>query len=414
MPSNFVYHELPNGLTVICEVMPRVRSAAAGFLARTGARHELPHLHGVSHFLEHMCFKGTASRSCHEINVRFDDLGSIYNAYTGKEHTLYYGWVPARRISPQLELLADIMRPSLPPADFETERKVVLEEIAMGDDSFDRQVSNYLHKVVFQQHPLGHEILGEKETIQALPHAAMVSYHQQRYAPDNMVVFVAGAIEPAEVFSAVGRYCGDWRRGTDGELPREPLPPLSDGVHKLHLERFKTQSVIRLYPAIPHGHADEESLAAFISLFGGGNSRCFWNIVQQGICTSAGAVWLAYQDCGVLALFADGEPERCEEMIAALREQVSLVYREGFTAEEVQRVKNRRRTHLALESESPRTRMMQLIDDYETRGHVRTVDARLAAAEAVSQKSIMDYLHRHPINTDGTLLSCGPRDWPGE
>lgn len=408
MTSRFVTHQLPNGLNVICEVMPGVRSAAAGFLARTGARHETPELHGVSHFLEHMCFKGTPRRTSHEINVRFDELGSIYNAYTSKEHTVYYGWVPGGRIEPQLELLADMMRPSLPATDFETERSVILEEIAMSDDSFDRIVWNFLHEAVFGTHPLGHEILGEKATIQGLRHQTLVDYHRRRYAPSNLHLFVSGAIEPEAVLAAAGRYCGAWPRQNNGVVPTAPSPVVPTGMLTRRTERFKQQSVILVYPSVPHSDPAAETIEAFSGLFGGGNSRCYWNIVQQGIAVQAGAVWVGYADCGVLALFADGEPERRDQMVAALRAQAQQVCREGFTADEVQRIKNQRRTHLALEAENPRTRLMHLVDDIETRGHVRTADARLAAVEAVTVDSIHAYLGAFPIDGDGLLLMVGP------
>jgi predicted Zn-dependent peptidase len=411
MSSSFVEHVLPNGLCVVCEVMPRVRSAAAAFLARTGARHERPGEHGVSHFLEHMCFKGTARRSGHDINVRFDELGSIYNAFTSKEHTVYYGWVPARRLSEQVELLADMMRPRLPAEDFETERHVILEEIAMSDDSFDRQVWNFVHEVVFGPHPLAHEVLGDKRTIQGLPRDTMVAYHRRRYAPDNVCLIAAGAVEPEAVFAAAGRHCGDWQRGADG-APGDAPPAPAVGVRQLKLERFKQHSLVLVYPSIRRGHADEETVEAFTALFGGHNSRCYWNIVQKGICTEAGVVWIAYENCGVLAFYADGEPERCEEMLAALRAQIREVSGQGVRPDEVQRVKNQRRTHLALEAESPRTRVMQLVDDLETHGQPRTPEARLAAVEAVSVQSIARYLARFPIAGDGLLLSCGPREWP--
>ncbi len=412
MPSIFVEHELPNGLRVSCEVMPRVQSAAAAFLVRTGARDEQPREHGVSHFLEHMCFKGTATRSSQEINIRFDELGAIYNAYTGKEHTVYYGWVPARRIEEQIELLADMMRPALPPADFETERHVILEEIAMGDDSFDRLVWNFVHAVAFGEHPLAHEVLGEKETIAGLPRERMLQYHDRRYAAENLHLVAAGAIDPQAVFAAAGRYCGGWARGgRDGRL-RPPLPNLPTGVRRLKLERFKQQSVVLLFPAVPRGHADEENLEALTAIFGGHNSRCYWNIVQKGICTDAGALWIAYEDCGLLALYADGEPERCAEMLTALRAEAQTLSEGGVGTDEVQRVKNQRRTHLALESECPRTRVMQLVDDLETHGTLRTAEARLAAVEAVTPESIASYLRRYPISGGGLLISSGPRDWP--
>ncbi len=413
MQSNFVEHYLPNGLRVVCEVMPRVRSAAVGFFVRTGSRHEQPHQHGMSHFLEHMCFKGTPTRNWRDINVRFDELGSIYNAFTSKEHTVYFGWVPAARMGAQLELLADMMRPNLPPEDFETERKVILEEIAMSGDSFEHQVWDFLHRVCFADHSLAHDVLGEQEAIEGMPRGVMVDYHRQRYAPENVTLVAAGAVEPEEVFATVGRCCGQWERSTNGSVDSGPPSFRLNGAQRCQLDQFKQQSVILIYPSVPNGHRDTETIEAFQSLFGGPNSRCYWNIVQKGVCSQAGGVWLSYGDCGMLALYADGEPERCEEMLAALKEQARDVSENGFRPEEVQRVKNRRRTHLALEAESPRTRLMQLVDDLEAHGHVRSADARLAAVEAVSEKTIAGYLGRFPVTGEGLLLSCGPRDWAG-
>jgi predicted Zn-dependent peptidase len=412
MPATFFQHVLPNGLRVVCETMPRVRSAAVSFCVRTGSRHETADLHGVSHFLEHMCFKGSrGGRTWRELNVRFDELGSIYNAYTSKEHTVFYGWLPADRLDAQVELLADLVRPRLPADEFELERKVILEEIAMNEDEFEHRVADFLHEVVFGTHPLAHEILGDKATIAHLPRDVMEAYWTRHYAPDNMFALVAGAVEPEVALASIGRYCGAWQR--NGQRPR-PAPPAGHfaGTHKLVLDRFQQQSVMLVYPSVGNGHPAEESLEAFTGLFGGHNSRCFWNIVQKGVCAQAGAAWLSYQDCGVLALYADGPPENAERMIAALREQAQAVTEGGFKPDEVQRVKNQRRTQLALEAENPRTRMMQLLDDLESYDYPRTPAARLAAVEAVTADSIADYLSEYPITGEGLLLSAGPRDWP--
>jgi predicted Zn-dependent peptidase len=385
---------------------------ALGFLVRTGSRHERADEHGVSHFLEHMCFKGTPRRNWHDITIGFDQLGSIYNAYTGKEHTIYYGWVPAARMEAQLELLADMMRPRLAAEDFETERKVILEEIAMTGDNFDTQVWNFLHETCFGRHALAHEILGEHETIARVPREILLAYHRQRYAAGNMTLVAAGAVEPEAVFAAAGRHCGDWGGGTNGARAVEPPPALRSGAFRKRLEQFKQQSVVLVYPSIPHGDERSETVEAFQSLFGGMNSRCYWNIVQKGICSQAGGAWISYADCGVIALYADGEPEKADEMLAALREQARQVSRDGFRGEEVRRVRNRRRTTLALESENPRTRLMQIVDDLEAHGAPRPAEARLAAVEAVSAESIAAYLRGHPITGDGLLISAGPRDWP--
>jgi predicted Zn-dependent peptidase len=388
--------------------MPNVSSAAVGFLARTGSRHEEPHLHGVSHFLEHMCFKGTATRDWQAINIRFDDLGSIYNAFTSKDHTFYFGWVPAARTTDQIELLADMMRPALPAGEFETERGVILEEIAMNDDSFERHVSNFVHRVVFGDHPLAHEILGEQETIAGLPHGHLVDYHAERYAPDNMVLIAAGAIDEQEIFAAAGRLCGDWTRSSNGRATVRPPGDLPAGTRELVVPQFQQHAIVILYPSVPEGDAHEETIEAFSSLFGGHNSRCYWNIVQKGICSHAGATWLSYSDCGYIALYAYGEPDQHDEMLAALREQAADVSKNGFTSDEIQRVKNQRRTALALEGETPRSRLSQIVDDLETVGHVLTLGARLEATESVSEHRIERYLSKYPITGDGLLLSIGP------
>lgn len=402
---------MPSGLRLVCEVMPRVRSTATGFYVRTGSRFESSSQHGISHFLEHMCFKGNARRSAHEINVRFDELGSIYNAFTSKEHTVYYGWVPAAQLGAQLELLADLVRPSFPPEDYETERKVILEEIAMNADSYDHHVSNFVHAAAFGDHGLAHEILGEKETIERLPREEMVAYHARHYAPENMYLAAAGNVDPEAFFAAAGRYCGEWQRGGNGR-PLQPPPPLASGVRKLKLEQFKQHTLVLAFPSVPHDSRHAESIEAFVSLFGGSNSRCYWNLVQKGVCSQAGAVWLAYQDCGVMALYAEGDPEQCEEMLAGLRAQAAEVVSGGFRPDEVQRVKNQRRTQLALEGENPRTRLMQIIDDLEIYGAPQTTDARLAAVEAVSAETISAYLAEYGITGEGLLISVGPRDWP--
>lgn len=412
MQSTFVEHTLPNGLRVVCEVMPRVSSAAAGFFVKTGSRYERPPEHGVSHFLEHMCFKGNERRGWQDINIRFDELGSIYNAFTSKEHTVYYGWVPSERLLEQLELLADLVRPSVPPDEFETERKVILEEIAMSGDSYDHHVSNFLHQAAFAGHGLAHEILGEKETIERLPRDTMVRYHAEHYAPNNMFLVAAGNVEPEAFFARVGRCCQDWVRSANGDGRLVKPQPLPAGVRKKKLEQFKQHTLVLAFPSVPHDSPDAETIEAFVSLFGGSNSRCYWNIVQQGIASQAGAVWLSYRDCGIMALYAEGEPEQCQRMLDALRSQARDVAENGVRPEEVQRVRNQRRTQLALEGENPRTRLMQLVDDLEMYGAPRTTEARMAAVEAVSAASVADYLGRHPITGDGLLLSIGPGDWP--
>lgn len=407
-----VQHTLPNGLKIYVEPMHGVGSAAIAFYANTGSRDEYAHEHGVSHFLEHMCFKGGEKFDATELNLAFDELGSIYNAFTSKEHTVYYGWVPGSQILPQGALLADMMRPKLPSEDYETERKVILEEIAMSGDSFDHHVSDFLHQVCFKDHTLAHEILGEQSSIEQMPRDVMIEYVRQRYAPGNMAVFCAGAVEAQQVFDAVEQWCGSWGKDEVRPAPTQDKPRYPRGVHKLKLDRFNQQSIVLIYDAPDASSAHVETIDALTSIVAGPNSRCYWNIQQKGICPQAGAAWLAYRDCGMLAFYADGDPEACEAMHTALKTEIDTLIREGVSEAEVERVKNRRRTHLALEAENPRTRIMQMLEDVETVGQVQTAAARLEAVAKVTPATIAAYLEEYPISGEALTLSVGPRDWP--
>ena len=164
MNNPYTTHTLDNGLEVVIEVMPDVRSAAAGFLSRTGARDETPERAGISHFLEHLMFKGTAKRSWREITIDFDRMGSTYNAFTSEDRTVYYGWVREGDIGPQIELLADMMRSKLPAEELEMEKKVVLEEIAMSKDQLEHVAYDFIEENVFAGHPPPWPILGYEKT----------------------------------------------------------------------------------------------------------------------------------------------------------------------------------------------------------------------------------------------------------
>ena len=192
MDQPFVDHTLSNGLRIVMEVMPDVKSAAAGFYARAGGRDETPELAGVSHFLEHMCFKGSAKRTWRQITVDFDDMGSTYNAYTMQDRTFYYGWVPANRIAGQIELLADMMRSILPTDEFDMEKKVVLEEIAMSNDQLEHLAYDFLSEQVFAGHPLAWPVLGYEQTVRDMTRDQMHDYFLRRYAPNNLVLVAAG------------------------------------------------------------------------------------------------------------------------------------------------------------------------------------------------------------------------------
>lgn len=410
MSDLYTQHTLSNGLHIVIEQMPDVRSAAAGFLVRTGARDEPPELAGVSHFLEHMMFKGTRKRGWREITVDFDRMGSSYNAFTSQDRTVYYGWVRAGDIGAQIELLADMLRSTLPPEEFEMEKNVILEEIAMSKDSLEHTAVDFLQEKVFAGSSLAWPVLGYDETVRGLSRERMWAYFEQRYTPDRMALVVTGNVDPRAVIGYAEEHCGDW--GPSGaEWPRA-APVIRGGVDVRVVERFRQQCVALTFPAVGERDGLAETAATVAAILGGENSRFYWNIVQTGISSRTGAHYLGFTDCGVLLLYGLCPPEKCEALLEALRREARRLMSEPAADYELNRIKTRRRTSLAVESEAPYQRLTQLMDDLEYHGAPRTVEQMLAEVDAVNQERIGEYLRRCPIDDGGHLCSVGPRDWP--
>ncbi len=410
--SQFFEHTLANGLRVVVESMPHVQSAAGGFLVCTGARDETPAIAGASHFLEHMCFKGTANRDWRKITVDFDKLGGDYNAYTSKERTVYYGWVRAEDIEPQVELIADMMRSVLQPEEFEMERQVILEEIAKYNDNLESRIVDLIHELIYPGHSLSWPVLGTEETVGGLSRDGVHCYLQDHYQPANMVLVVAGAVDPKVVVAMAERLCGAWERKPD-RADRPPPSAHAKALRKATHDRFQQQAIAMVFPG-PGGRDPARDTGDVLgAVLAGPNSRFFWNIIQAGITPQAWAGRLDYADVGMMIALGMCEPDKAEQVLEAMRAELEKLTTDGVTDAEVQRVKNRVRTGLATEAESPYYRFNQLVDDIDVLGSPRDVSERLAAIEAVTPSGIRDYLEAWPMTTDvEALASVGPRDWP--
>lgn len=390
MAIEFKHHELGNGLTVIAEADESAHSAAAGFFVRTGARDEPAPVMGVSHFLEHMMFKGTDRITADELNQRFDDMGARHNAYTSSEVTCFYAQVLPEMIDDSLDLLATMMRPALRQADFDTEKNVILEEIAMYRDNpfwvlYEEAMDRY-----FRPHGLGHRVLGTNETIAALTRDQMAAYFNERYAPDNMVLSLAGRVDFDRACALAERLCGGWPgsgAGRDTAAPEgntESFTLTDAGVHRGYL--------VGLSPA--PASDDDRRYAAMVlgQLLGGdGNSRLHWALVEEGIAEEAQAGYDPHEGCGVFMVYASGEPDRLETIRGVIEDEARGLA-DSMTETDLERIRNRIATMATLGGERPGDRMQRIGRHWAALGEHRTLEEELERINSVTLDHLRELL----------------------
>jgi predicted Zn-dependent peptidase len=382
MAIEFKQRTLSNGLTVIAEVDGSAHSSAAGFFVRTGARDEPTELMGVSHFLEHMMFKGTEEISADALNERFDDMGAKHNAYTSNEVTCFYAQVLPEMFSDALDLLARMMRPALREDDFATEKQVILEEIAMYRDNpfwvlYEEAVDRY-----FAPHGLSHRVLGTNETIGAMTRDQMAGYFSRWYAPDNMVLSVAGRVDFERTCDAVERLCGSWARSGVRRSPGEPSANRADFA-------LTDEGVVRGYlvglapaPAVD----DERRYEALVlgQLLGGdGNSRLHWSLIETGIAEEAQAGYDPHDGCGTFMLYASGEPERLGAIRGVIEKEIRGLA-SSITETDLERIRNRVATSATLGAERPGDRMQRIGRLWSSLGAYRSLEDELDRINAVT------------------------------
>ncbi|MDA0709809.1 MAG: pitrilysin family protein, partial [bacterium] len=222
MLSPFSTYTLSNGLKLVFESIPRIHSAALGFFANTGSRDEPAALTGISHFLEHMCFKGTPNRDWRQLSLDVDDLGAMWNAYTWWEGTAYFHWVQSARADDSIEILADMMRSHLPTDEFDMEKKVILEEIAMYRDRPDALIMDDLIQEAFSDHPLGQSVIGTDATVGGITRNQMADYHKKRYGASNLTFIITGSFDQSKIIRSVEKHCGDWKPSEKGRSQKPP------------------------------------------------------------------------------------------------------------------------------------------------------------------------------------------------
>jgi len=379
---------LPNGLRIAAEIDPDAHTAALGFFVKTGSRDENPAAMGVSHFLEHMMFKGTARRSADDVNREFDEIGAVYNAFTSQEMTAFWAHVIPESLPPALDILSDIMRPALRAEDFDTERGVILEEIAMYQDiPFWRLYEATLEKY-FGSHPLSHRVLGTNGTITDLQRDVMQVYFEDRYSPDNTICVLAGAIDFDAIVAAVEKQCGHWKRtGT-----KRAYPDCRPHGEAIDLEDAATNRHYLLMVTPGPAIADEQRYAA--AMLGGAlgdeeGSLLYWALVDPGIAEEAQVGYDGRDGLGEFYVYASCPPDRATQVEDVINEQIANC-KELVTAEDLERLKHKTATQVTLAGERPAGRMKRLGRLLTDIGEYQTLEEELARIEAVGLDDVCD------------------------
>ena len=404
MPVAFRHHTLPNGLTIIAETDDAAMTAAAGFFVRTGARDEAGAIMGVSHFLEHMMFKGTPTRTADDINRAFDELGAKANAYTSNELTAFHAATLPEHLPRALDVLGDMMRPALREDDFNTERGVILEEIAMYEDEPMWVLYEKCLEEHFGTHPLSHRVLGSKATISALQASQMRGYFEHRYSADNTTLALAGRVDFDAAVHQAQQLCASWQR--TGATRNAATPPALGKHFEITSDKVARAYLMVLAPG--PGAADPRRYAASIAALALGapdNSRLHWALIETGIAEEASAGMETLDGTGLWQVFLGCDPARIDEAASIVEREIDTLAAK-ITDDDVLRIKARVATSAVLAGERPDGRMHRIGRGWTALGEHTSLEEEVARIDAVTIADVRRVLGELPWNprTVGRLL----------
>lgn len=407
--AEFSIHQLPNGLQLLGQRMPDLESISVCFEVRTGARDEHDAaLWGVSHFLEHMVFKGTKKRTTEQIMMDFNKMGAENNAFTSAEETMYYARVLREYLPDVVELLSDMMRPRLDAEDFSLERNVILEEIARSEDQPSNQAYRKLMATFFAGTSLAHEVLGTKESIRNLAVEQMRTYWGRRYAANNLVFAIAGNFDWSQVVELVERYCADWGTGEAGR-DAQPIRPAEASARVLVKPRQQQQILCIASPGV--SMQDEDFYPAYLAamvLGDGTGSRYFWNIFQKGLAETASASMAPFDQTGMMVTWINTSPEHAPAVLELARAELRGMQENGVREDELSRAKSKLVSHVVLDGESAFSRMRDLTYTWYAQHRLRTIEEEMAEIERVTVEDVRRVLDRFPLTERQVLTAYGP------
>jgi len=399
----FYQETLPNGLTVIGEYRESAVSAALGFFVKTGARDETSEVSGVSHFLEHMMFKGTEKRSALDITFDMGAIGAQANAYTSEECTVYYMAVLPEYFEKAFDILSDMMRSSLTQEEFDVEKKVILEEIALYQDRPSFLIFEAALSKFFEDHKAGSSVLGTIDSITALTREQMKTYFDARYSPDNMVLACSGNFDWEEVLKLANDRCGSWEK-TEASRELEPHVASEKSV-EITKEGINRAHMCLMTPG-PSAQGEFRYEADVLSCILGDSSgsKVYWELIDKGIADSV-SIGTDFMDaCGMIYAYAGFDPKN-EELV---RDKLKAILADAmnFTEKDLERAKTKIRTRIVLQGENSMRRLMAIGNAWLARKEYLTLEEQQQRYKQVDTAAIAKLIKTHSLSpiTDVTLV----------
>ncbi|WP_391121386.1 M16 family metallopeptidase [Psychrobacillus sp. L3] len=379
-----------NGLRIVSEPISHVRSVAVGIWVQAGSRYELPEENGLTHFIEHMLFKGTTTRSAKQIAEEFDRIGGNINAFTSKENTCYYAKILDHHAEYAVEILADMFFNSLfDPSEIEKERQVVLEEINMVEDTPDDIVHEYLWEKMYENDPLGSSILGTEDTLNSFTKETILSYMEKHYTPENVVISVAGNIQEGFI---------EYIESLFGQFKREKSPFVSietPAIKPIYTENFRETEQAHIclaYPGLSVKADNIYSLVVLNNIVGGSmSSRLFQEIREdKGLAYSIYSYHSSYEDTGVVVIYGGTSSNQLVELKTSILNSIRTIVENGVTEVEITNSKEQLKGNLLLGLESTNARMSRNGKNELLYGKHRSLDEVSETIDEVTLESVVE------------------------
>ena len=399
---------LSNGIRVVSETLPKSRSVSIGVWVKVGSRHEPPEIGGISHFIEHLFFKGTQKRTAKDIAIEMDSIGGEMNAFTSQETTTYYAKVVDEHLPVAIDILSDILLGSkFDPAEMEKERKVILEEIKGVEDTPDDYIHELFTSTVWPDNSLGRPILGTKDTIKSLKHKNIITYIDNYYSPKEIVISVAGNFEHARLIELLNMSFGKLSRA--GILKQEGTPAFTRAVSVKKKQLEQVQLCIGC-KGLNYTHEDRYVISALNTVLGNSmSSRLFQEIREQNaLAYSIYSYVTSYRDTGLLTVYAGTDPSNALEVARLVLKEFVKIKEEGITPAEEARVKNQIKGSLVLSLESSSSHMSRIARQEIYYGKYLSMDDIIKGVEKVTAEQAQRLAQQLFSRENLSLTILGP------